>query len=93
MIGIARDTWRAVLVVVVAVLLREVFAERPAAAPQPTPAVATSGWQQPAWHNPAVATSWPVQQIVLEPQPARPLRRIGEAFVDLGDAVIGAVRR
>jgi hypothetical protein len=92
MIGIVRDTWRAVLVVVVVVLLREVLAERPAAAPSP-PAVAASGWQQQAWQPPAVATSWPVQQIVVEQQPARPLRRIGEAFVDLGDAVIGAVRR
>jgi hypothetical protein len=92
MIGIVRDTWRAVLVVVVVVLLREVLAERPAATPAP-PAVATSGWQQPQWQPPAVATNWPVQQIVVEQQPARPLRRIGEAFVDLGDAVIGAVRR
>lgn len=86
MIGVVRDTWRAVLVVVVAVLLREVFAERPAA---PTPTVATSSWQP----TPAVATGWPVQQIVVEQPPARPLRRIGEAFVDLSDAVIGAVRR
>jgi energy-converting hydrogenase Eha subunit A len=84
MIGVVRDTWRAVLVVVVAVLLREVFAERPAA-----PTVATSTWQP----TPTVATGWPVQQIVVEQPQARPLRRIGEAFVDLGDAVIGAVRR
>jgi hypothetical protein len=94
MIGVVRDTWRAVLVVVVAVLLREVFAERPVAVtPTPTPAVATSGWQQPQWPTPAVATSGWQQQIIVEQQPARPLRRIGEAFVDLGDAVIGAVRR
>lgn len=91
MIGIVRDTWRAVLIVVVVVLLREVLAERPAA----TPTVATSGWHQPApaWQPPTVATNWPVQQIVVEQPQARPLRRIGEAFVDLGDAVIGAVRR
>jgi hypothetical protein len=100
MIGIVRDTWRAVLVVVVVVLLRDVLAERPAAAPAP-PAVATSAWQQPPptvatnWQQPppTVATNWPMQHIVVEQQPARPLRRIGEAFVDLGDAVIGAVRR
>jgi hypothetical protein len=77
MIGIVRDTWRAVLVVVVAILLREVFAERPAAAP-------------------AVATQWhPVMPppIAATQEPSRPLRRVGEAFVDLADSVIGVIRR
>ena len=84
MIGMVRDTWRAVLVVVVAVLLREVFAERPAAAPAP-PAVVTQ-WQpvpMPLMNTPTVVTQ----------EPSRPLRRVGEAFVDLADSLIGVIRR
>jgi hypothetical protein len=80
MIGMVRDTWRAVLVVVVAVLLREVFAERPAAAPAPPPVV--TQWQ-PVMPPPTVATQ----------EPSRPLRRVGEAFVDLADSLIGVIRR
>jgi hypothetical protein len=76
MIGMVRDTWRAVLVVVVAVLLREVFAERPA----PPPVV--TQWQ-PVMPPPFVATQ----------EPSRPLRRVGEAFVDLADSLIGVIRR
>lgn len=82
MIGIVRDTWRAVLVVVVACLLREVFAER---AP---PAVATQ--VAPAWqpvHVPVMPAHAPMQH------PERPLRRVGSAFVELADSVIGVVRR
>lgn len=83
MIGIVRDTWRAVLVVVVAVLLREMFAGQPAAPPvvwqpaQPptvaTPMMMPAGWQQ-------------------QPEPRRPLRRVGAAFVELAESVIGVVR-
>ena len=40
MIGAVRDTWRARLMVVTVALLREIVAERPAAA---LPAMATSG--------------------------------------------------
>jgi hypothetical protein len=82
MIGIVRDTWRAVLFVVVACLLREVFAER---AP---PAVATQ--VAPAWqpvHVPVMPAHAPMQH------PERPLRRVGSAFVELADSVIGVVRR
>ena len=80
MIGIVRDTWRAVLVVVVAVLLRGVFAEQPA----PPPTVATH--MPPVW-QPAPAPAW-----VTPPEPQRPLRRVGSAFVELADSVIGVVR-
>lgn len=84
MIGMVRDTWRAVLVVVVAVLLRDVFAERPV--PPAPPAVATQ-WQP-------MPQPWPATPIVVTQQePQRPLRRVGEAFVDLADSVIGVVRR
>jgi hypothetical protein len=76
MIGMVRDTWRAVLVVVTVVLLREIIAERPAAAP---PAV-TTVWQPPAWQ--------PAAQ-----KPDRPLRRVAAALTELGDSVIGVVRR
>ena len=81
MIGIVRDTWRAVLVVVVACLLREVFAERP-------PAVATHG----AW-QPAQVQAQPVPVWMPQTEQPRPLRRVGSAFVELADSVIGVVRR
>lgn len=79
MIGIVRDTWRAVLVVVVAVLLREVFAGRPAA----PPTVATPTVQTPVYVMPPAPPA----------QPERPLRRVAEAFTELGDSVIGVIRR
>jgi hypothetical protein len=85
MIGMARDTWRAVLVVVVAILLREVFEERPAAAPAVTPTVTTQ------WH-PAPMPTMPPPTVATQ-EPSRPLRRVGEAFVDLADSVIGVIRR
>lgn len=87
MIGIVRDTWRAVLVVVVAVLLRGVFAERPAAPAAPA-------WQPAAvqWTPPPVATgAW-------QPAPAPavetrgPIRRVAREIVDLSEAVLGVIR-
>lgn len=83
--AIARDTWRAVLVVVVAVVLREVFSEppQPATAPPPQPVV----YYQP---------QPPVGGNLYQPPEQRndkPLRRIGSAFLELGDSVIGAIRR
>lgn len=74
-----RDTWRAVLVVAVCCLLREVFEDRR----QPPPIVATQ--MPPAWQP---APVW-----VPQPEPPRPLRRVGSAFVELADSVIGVVRR
>jgi hypothetical protein len=90
MIGLVRDTWRAVLVVVVAVLLRGVFAERPAAPPAPV----APAWQPAAvqWSPPTVATGgW-------QPMPAQavetqgPIRRVARELVDLSEAVLGVVR-
>ena len=84
---IVTDTWRAVLVIGCFIAMREVSREVPAipaaaagiAAPQPVPP----------------AQSWVPQY--QPPPPAhsnqKPLRRIGEAFVELGDSVIGAIRR
>jgi hypothetical protein len=83
-LGMVRDTWRAVLVVVVVCLLREILAERQA----PPPSVATQ--YPPAW-QPAPQPVW--QPVVIQQEPQRPLRRVGEAFVDLADSVIGVVRR
>lgn len=75
-----RDTWRAVLVVIVVLVLREILSR-----PQP-PA------QMPIHYIPA-----PPVYGNQPPTPVygneRPLRRIGAAFVELGDSVIGAIRR
>lgn len=79
MIGIVRDTWRAALVVVVAVLLRSVFA--------------TPGAWQPAAPPPVVAWQAPGSWQPAPPQPERPLRRVAAALTELGDSVIGVVRR
>ena len=95
-----RDTWRAVLVVVTAALLREiVLLPRPAVVPAapavatnwqaPSPTVAT-GWQQAPWQPPAVAT-WPQPQPQPQPQPG-PIRRVARELVDLADTVIEVVR-
>lgn len=80
MIGMVRDTWRAVLVVVVAVLLRGVFAEQPAPP-------ATASWQPaPGAWQPAPTP------IVITQTPERPLRRVAQAVTELGDSLIGVVR-
>lgn len=84
MIGIVRDTWRAVLVVVVAVLLREGFSERPAVPSWP----AHPGAWQPA---PGAWQPAPTPIVVTQPQ-ERPLRRVAAALTELGDSVIGVVR-
>jgi len=90
MIGLVRDTWRAVLAVVVAVLLRAIFAERPAAPPAPV----APAWQPAAvqWAPPPVATgAWqPMPAPAVEPQ--GPIRRVARELVDLSEAVIGVVR-
>lgn len=91
-----RDTWRAVLVVVTAALLREIVLLPRPAVPAATPAVATNwqappptvatGWQQAPWQHPAVATWPPAGQ-----QPG-PIRRVAKSFVDLADTVIEVIR-
>ena len=90
MIGLVRDTWRAVLVVVVAVLLRVVFAERPAAPPAPV---------APAWQPAAVQLAPPpVATGAWQPMPAPavetqgPIRRVAREFVELSEAVLGVVK-
>lgn len=94
--AIARDTWRAVLVVVGGSLLLEVHAlvqhSRPATPPPPppavtTPTVTTYGGHPPAWQP------QPQPQIIVQPQPPeRPLRRVAQAVMELGDSMIGVVR-
>lgn len=96
MIGLVRDTWRAVLVVVVAIVLRAVLADRPAplqpVAAAPAMATPMQPWQppQPVYenHGPVHGNQYPEQR-----NEDRPLRRIGSAFIELGDSVIGAIRR
>jgi len=74
--GIVRDTWRAVLVLVVGVLLIE------AAGIRRPPPVATPVVQ---WApQPLVAAP--------QPQPDRPLRRVASAVMEFGDSVIGVFR-
>jgi hypothetical protein len=84
MIGLVRDTWRAVLVVVVVVLLRGIFAEKPA----------THAWQPAAaqWTPPPVATgAWqPMPHPPVETK--GPIRRVARELVDLSEAVLGVVR-
>lgn len=80
--GIVRDTWRAVLVLIVGVLLMEAhdLRKKEPAAP---PSVVTN-WQ-PA--PPYVPTPMVIQQ-----QPERPLRRVASAIMEFGDSLIGVVR-
>ena len=81
MIDIVRDTWRAVLALVVGTLLLEASSLR---RQEPPPTVAMNHYQPmpmpmaPAW-QPA-------------PQPERPLRRVAAAITELGDSFIGVVR-
>lgn len=78
--GAVRDTWRACLVVAVwAIVSSDAQTPPPPALPPPV-----VQWQAP----PAPVVQW---QAV--PPPERPLRRIGAALTDLGDAIIGAIRR
>jgi len=83
--GMVRDTWRAVLVLVVGVLLLEAAGLRrrePAAAPPPT--VATQWQPMPAWQ--------PQPPIVVTSEPERPLRRVASAVTELFDSAIGVIR-
>jgi hypothetical protein len=97
--GMVRDTWRAVLVLVVGVLLLEAGGLRRQG---PTPSVETRAMPGQAGYHPPVETrmmpgyagySPPVIVNLPQPQPDRPLRRVGEAVVALGDSVIGVFRR
>lgn len=90
MIGIVRDTWRAVLVIVVAVVLDGVLDDR-RPPPVTPPAVATQA--PPPWQPaPVLVPAQQPQHIVIHQQPERPLRRVVDAVVGLGDSVIGVVR-
>lgn len=89
MIVLVRDTWRAVLVVIVVIVLREVLTERPAPPPvqtMPMPGPATPWQPAPVYGN-------PYPQPAPEQRNDRPLRRIGSAVIELGDSLLGAVRR
>lgn len=82
---ILRDTWRAVLALIVGVLLLEAAGLRrrePAAPPPPT--VATQWQPMPAWQQPT--------PIVVTSEPERPLRRVASAVTELFDSAIGVIR-
>lgn len=96
--GIARDTWRAVLVLVVGFLLLEAAGLRRQG---PTPSVETHVASGGTGYHPPVETHvasghagyhTPVIVNLPQPQADRPLRRVGEAVVALGDSVIGVFR-
>lgn len=79
MIGIVRDTWRAVLVLVVGALLMEMH-RRPEVQVVQMPA-------PPAWQPAPVQWAPPAAQVH-----ERPLRRFAVALTELGDSVLGVVR-
>lgn len=84
--GMVRDTWRAVLVLIVGTLLLEAagLRRREPAAPQTPPTVATQWQPQPAWQPPP--------PIVVTSEPERPLRRVASAVTELFDSAIGVIR-
>lgn len=82
--GIARDTWRAVLVLVVGVLLLEAAGLR-RQEPAPAPPTVTTNWQPAPPYMPT-----PV--VIQQQQPERPLRRVASAIMEFGDSLIGVVR-
>jgi len=82
--GIVRDTWRAVLVLIVGVLLmgaRDLRKKEP-----PAPPSVVTNWQPPP---PSAVTPMVIQQ---QQQPERPLRRVASAIMEFGESVIGVVR-
>jgi hypothetical protein len=95
---VIRDTWRAVLVVVTAALLREIILLPRPAVPAAAPAVATN-WQA-QWQHPTVATGWQAQwqpPAVITgwqapPPPPRRLAAVGRSVVELADTVLDVVR-
>lgn len=85
--AIVRDTWRAVLVVLGGALLLELHALVQHRRQTPPPTVQTYGAYPPAWQP------MPPQPIIVQPQPPeRPLRRVAQAVMELGDSMIGVVR-
>ena len=81
--GIARDTWRAVLVLVVGVLLLEAAGLR-RQEPAPPPTVKTNWQPAPPY--------MPTPVVIQQQQPERPLRRVAAAIMEFGDSLIGVVR-
>ena len=89
-----RDTWRAILALVVGVLLltcHKALSEpvEPTVIYRDTPSVETV--------TPTVVTPQPAYQptyvpMYTQPQPDRPLRRVASSLMELGDSVIGVVR-
>lgn len=80
--GMVRDTWRAVLILVVGVLLLEAAGLRGRTPAAVAPPQVETRWVQP-------------QPIVIQqpqPQPERPLRRVAAAVTEFGDSVIGVFR-
>lgn len=87
---VVRDTWRAVLAIVVGVTLIGAW-RRPVETPAPPQPPA---WQPyaPAWQPQATVAPYQPQPIVFQQAQPGPLRRVAREFVDLAEAAIGVVR-
>jgi len=97
-----RDSWRAVLIVLVILALRheealwQAFKRAVAEEPPSVETVAYRPPVAPQAYAPVQGNgyaSWqPQQQIVVTQQPARPLRRVAAALTEVGDSLIGVVK-
>jgi len=99
-----RDSWRAVLIVLVILALRHEEALWQAikrAVAEDPPAVETVAYRPPVApqtyapvHGNGYASWQPQQQqqIVVTQEPKRPLRRVAAALTEVGDSLIGVVK-
>jgi hypothetical protein len=95
----AQDLWRALLVLVVATILLERYCPPSVETMGAIGTMATPPAQQvaapPYVQTQQVPLMYPasVPQVYIAPaQPERPLRRVAQSFLDLGDSMIGVIR-
>lgn len=93
----AQDLWRALLVFVVATLLLERYCPPPVGYSHPPSVLGAASTMAPqpsyAYAQAPQAALQPAATVYIQPpQPERPLRRVAQSFLDLGDSVIGVIR-
>lgn len=92
----AQDLWRALLVLVVATLLLERYCPPKPVGYSHPPSVATytpPPTVQTYAPPPVPALQAQAPQVYIAPaQPERPLRRVAQSILDLGDSMIGVIR-